>query len=364
MAERDARAALLTNVLAIAGLIILIVIVLWGLIHIFSLGSGWFGSLFPASKNVIEVSAPSEVTSGTPFALRWTYTPKESGSYALLYPCRSDLKLYTPVGGTSQNVPCGSAYTLGTATSSVTVLPLLSASSSINTSLTVLYLPASGTAANAPEGSATLIVSPATVVQAATETVAPAAKPSNPTYSAPADLSVSILSSNVDPNGNATVSFDIANVGQSTSGVYYFTANLPTQSGYTYTSPAQSPLPAGSHVVSTLNFSSAIPGSFVVSVSGSDSNGANNFATQFLNASYNLYNQYQSQPTYYPAPQPYYQPTYGLPGMTNGSCYFNGATWVCNQPSSYSNGLPYYINSGQYPYYTSPYYNQQYPIVY
>jgi hypothetical protein len=97
-------------------------------------------------------------------------------------------------------------------------------------------------------------------------------------------------------------------------------------------------------VVSTLNFTLAVPGSAVVSISGgNDANGGNNFATQFINAPLSSYQ--NSQPIYTPGPQPYYQPT-----VSGGQCYYNGATYVCNQPSSYSNGLPYYINSGQYPY--------------
>lgn len=347
MARQDRRSGLISNVLAIAALIILIIIVLWGLIHIVSLSSGWFSSLSPATKNSIVVHAPPQATSGQPFTIEWTYAPKTSGTYALLYQCRNDLKYTDYQNDKFLDVPCGSAYTLNGATSTTTVLPVLSASSSVSSSLTIVYIPSSGDTSKAPQGSATVIIAPAAAAPVKTttsQTAVPAAKPA-PVSSGPADLAVTILSSNVDSYGNATVTFDVANVGSGASGVYYFSATLPTQTGYTYTSPAQQPLAAGSHILSTLNFSNATPGSFVVSLSGgNDSNGANNFASQFINAPY-LNTQYQSQPIYTPGVQPYYQPTYG-----SGQCYWNGATYVCNQVSSYSNGLPYYINSGQYPY--------------
>jgi hypothetical protein len=344
MAAHDSRASRIIHALAIAGIAILALIVLWGLIHLVTLSGGWLSGLFGGNKNAITVSAPAQATSGTPFTLSWKHETKERGSYAFLYQCKEGLALYTPVAGQFSEVKCGSAYTLGAATSSAVLLPVLSASSSVSDALTVVFIPAATSTEAQPQGSATIIVVPQSSAHATSTTPTELPQKPNPIVSGPADLAVTILSNSVDAYGNATIVFDIANVGRSQSGVYYFTAQLPTQDGYTYTSPAQSPLAAGSHVVSTLNFTLAIPGSAVVSLSGgNDANGANNFATQYINAPATSYQ--NSQPIYSPGPQPYYQPT-----VSGGQCYYNGATYVCNQPSSYSNGLPYYINSGQYPY--------------
>jgi hypothetical protein len=345
----DNRVSRITHALAIAGIVILAIIVLWGLIHLVTLSGGWFSGLFGGgNKNAITLSAPAQVTSGTPFTLSWKHATKERGSYAFIYQCKDGLVLYTPVGGQFSEVKCGGAYTLGTATSSATLLPVLSASTSVSDALTVVFISAATSTEVEPQGSATVIVVPQSTAQATSTRPAEIPQKPNPVVSGPADLAVTILSNNVDAYGNASIVFDIANIGQSQSGVYYFQAQLPTQDSYSYTSPAQSPLAAGSHVVSTLNFTLAVPGSAVITISGgNDANGANNFATQFINAPINSYQtSYQnSQPIYSPGPQPYYQPT-----VSGGQCYYNGATYVCNQPSSYSNGLPYYINSGQYQY--------------
>lgn len=350
MAAHENRSNRIVHALAIAGIVILAIIVLWGLIHILTLSGGWFSSLFGGKKNTITVSAPAQVTSGTPFTLSWKHATSERGSYAFLYQCKDGLALYTPIGDTFSEVKCGGAFTLGSATSSATMLPVLTTSSSVSDALTVVFISAATSTGVQPQGSATVIVVPQTTAHATTTAPTEIPRKSNPVVQGPADLAVTILSTNVDAYGNATIVFDIANVGSGQSGVYYFTAQLPTRDGYSYTSPAQSPLSAGSHVTSTLNFTLAVPGSAVVSLSGgNDANGANNFATQYVNAPITSYQ--TNDPIYSPAPQPYYQPTVG-----NGQCYYNGATYVCNQPSSYSNGLPYYINSGQYPYTTTPYY--------
>lgn len=241
-----------------------------------------------------------------------------------------------PVGQKGIEIPCGTAYTLGGATSSVALTPMLSATSSIDTALTLIFIPSSTTTVEtSAQGRVQFSVHPAknppkvTTVKPQTTTQKPAANPAIPSaYTTPADLAVRIVSASVDAYGNATVSFDVANVGGSPSGTYYFTAQLPTAQPYTYTSPAQASLSPSSHIVSTLNFTLAVPGNFVVSLSsGTDSNGANNFTTQFINAP--ISNQYQNQPVYTPSQQPYYQP---YPSNT------------------YYNGQPYYVNSGQIPY--------------
>jgi hypothetical protein len=100
----------------------------------------------------------------------------------------------------------------------------------------------------------------------------------------------------MSPGDIAAAEFDIANIGGSTSGVYYFSANLPTVGGYIYNSPAQARLAPGAHVVNTLRWTESAPtGTFTVTVTG-DSNTANNFASATIGGGYN----YPPQPTYYP----------------------------------------------------------------
>lgn len=333
------------NVLAIAGLIILIIIILWGLIHIFSLSGGWFSSFFSGSRNsAIQVTVPPQAKSGEAVAVSWKYSPSAKGNYALLYPCTTGLSFSLQSGA---QIPCGGAYTLGGATGSTTILPLLTAATSTQVPITILYIPSgTSTLATAPaQGSATTVISPANAA------VTPAVKPTTPVYTSPAatgpaDLAITILSLNADSFGNATVTFDITNLGGSPSGTYYFSAQLPTSQPYSYSSPAQASLAPGSHIVSTLNFTMASPGTFTVSVtSGGDSNASNNYASQYLSSPYNVQYQYNNQQYYYPNTYQYQQPYIG-----GQQCYWNGGTYVCTQPYNPGNGLPYYMNSGQYPY--------------
>lgn len=338
--------SLISRILAIGGLILVVVIVLWGIIHLLSLSGGWFSSFFSSSRSsAIQVSAPPQGHSGEAVPLAWKYTPSEKGNYALLYPCKADLSFSFPTGDSLVQIPCGTAYTLGTATSSAVLVPLLTGTTSVSMPLTVLYIPsATTTSARAPaQGSTTITIG--TKQTAVSPTPATPTTSSTPEFTAkptgPADLSVTILSLNADAFGNATVTFDISNLGGSSSGTYYFSAQLPTVQPYSYSSPAQASLGAGSHVVSTLNFTSASPGTFTVNVtSSSDSNASNNYASQYLSAPYNVQYQYNTPSQQYVPPQTY----------TGGSqCYWNGSTYVCNQ-ASYNNGQPYYVNNTQYPY--------------
>lgn len=315
MIRTPKREGLVQNILAIAGFIILIIIVVWGLLHLASLSGGWFSSLFQKKADTkITVSVPSSVVSGTPMSLAWKYSPKDKGSYALLYQCNTGVQFAAPASNQSfAAVPCGAAFTLGNATTSVTLLPVLNATSSVKIPLTVLFIPsAAGTQA---QGSASVTVIPA--AKPAVETPAPAAaKPVTipaPAASGPADLAVSIVASNVDQFGNGSVTFDISNTGGSNSGTYYFSAQLPAgMQPYTYNSPAQVSLAAGSHILSTLTFTQAMSGNFSVSVSGgNDANTGNNYASGYINAPAYYPNQYQYPYTQYQYPQYQYQYPYG-----------------------------------------------------
>jgi len=106
------------------------------------------------------------------------------------------------------------------------------------------------------------------------------------THSSPADLRVQIIFATVDSYGNGTVQFDIANIGGSPSGTYYFEAKLPTQMGYQYSSPLQASLNPGDHVQNTLNFSQSVSGAVSITVDPQnlvrEANEINNFASQQL----------------------------------------------------------------------------------
>ena len=320
------------DILAIIGSILLLIIVIWGLVHMANLSGGWFSSLFPNKGGKITVTAPAEVTSGTKFVISWSYMTSTKGSYALLYQCSSAVKLEKQSAvNTTLSIPCGAAFTLGTSDNKATLLPLL-AGTTTKVPLTIIFMPF-GTSTEAfsaqAQGSVTVTVKPGTA--GATSIPQPemttakksAAPPSSTRPSTPADLAVRIVGIGVidpsngmfvnrlptSPNDLSAVQFDISNDGGSSTGPWYFIAQLPTMENYTYTSPPQAPLGPGDHIVNTLRFTQVAPGGGIFEVivdpvgQVTESNKSNNIASQTISPPMYYNNQYQYQ-------QPYQQPYY------------------------------------------------------
>ena len=354
--QEEPKTSFFSNIVAIIGFIILVTIVIWGLVNLAGISREWFASLFGSKKAAaIEVSAPATTTSGTPFTVSWKYNEPAKGTYAFLYQCRVGLQFKTSdEAGFSNDIPCGAAFTVAGTDKKFSVTPLLMGDSAVAVPLSIIFMPGS-TSTSQAQGSATTTVVPAQVPAPSTssgqvsptptpEPVPPAPTPTpEPTpapqsVSTPADLSVRITSVSTDAADVTAVSFDIANVGGTSSGTYSFTANLPTQSGYTYASPTQASLAPGSHVLNTLRFTQAQSGVVSVSVNASDANKSNNYASQSVNApyQYNSYN-YNYQNTYYNAQtggQYYTQPYQMYP--------------YSQYPYSQTAGYPYYYQQQPY----------------
>lgn len=330
-----------SNILAVAGFIILIAIIVWGAFHFLNLASSGFSSFLSRSDaNAITLTLSSEeVSSGQPLDVAWDYSPAEgSGNYTLLYQCRDGF-LFRAINtaGVVSAVPCGDPYTVGdSSTKGVRLIPTLSASTSVDVPFTVIFMLAGTStgsttteAATHPQGNATVTVKPqaedtATTVTppttttpptqtppASTGTVVPAGKP---------DLAVRIIAIGVidmytnqfvnrmptSQNDIAAVKFDIANNGTGSSGAWYFTAQLPTTPAAPYTSPQQRSLAPGDHIENVLRFNQMASGggTFSVSVdpynSVSETNESNNYATQWVSGGYGYYPM-----PYQPYPQPY-----------------------------------------------------------
>lgn len=356
--SEEPRASLISNILAISGFIILIVVVIWGLVNLASLSRGWFSAFF-GEESAIEVSAPEVANSGSPFTLSWEYEEPAEGIYTFLYPCHSGLQFRTPgpVGGVN-SIPCGAAFTVASENNELALTPILERDEALDVPLSIIFMPsATGTQA---QGSATVNISPASSPAPTPPSATPAPQPNPspspatpspaPAPSTPADLSVRIISVSVDPGGNGIATFDITNVGGRSSGTYYFTAQLPVVSGQTYSSPAQSSLSAGSYIRNTLRFSGAVGGTFSVTITTPDANGANNYAAQGVNAPYG--GAYNTAPA-----APSYQYGYDYSYQQYGQMY---------APTQYQ-GYPYemYPSNYQYQPYTqySPY-STYYPYAY
>ncbi len=349
------KPGIVANILAIVGFIILIIIVIWGLLHIISLSTPWFSDTFSGSKKTeITVTAPSEVAANTPFNVSWKHSSPNRGTYAILYTCVKGLKM--SVDGNA--IPCGAAYTVGNATGTASMLPTLTGTTSVNTAISILYIPsAAGTTGPEATGSATVrvvsaepitippvvitpvvITPPPTPVVETPVVVTPAPKPVYITPSpkpisyprpipspvpAPrpvsaADLSVRIIAVGVidsysgafvarapySPSEISAVQFDVHNIGSTPSGSYTFQAQIPTSQPYTYSSQVQPSLAGGAHVVNTLRFTPAVDGMFTVHLFATDSRQSNNYASVWVSGAT------QYQPQYQPPYQQQYQTQY------------------------------------------------------
>ncbi len=336
--HKEPKQDLLSSLLAIAGLIVLAIIVVWGLLHLASLVAPSLSKFFSRTPKV-EVFAPSDAASGEAFDLTWKHSASEKGTYALLYQCNESFSLETPsMTGAVATIPCGAAYTVSSDTKSLSLTPRLSAKEALDIGISVVFVPGA-TSSKQVQGSATIKVHPAEEKATSPQTSTPAAPVAH--SSGPPDISVSITSASVDQYGSAVVSFDIANVGGSASPAYYFSAQLPTaaNAGYTYTSPQQASLGAGDRVANTLRFSQAVGGAVSITVSIADSNSSNNYASQTMSAPYLSTPSYYTGTQYY-APQPAYYNQYTQPTYQSGQYY----QYQYNQPYQNYNYYP------QYPY--------------
>lgn len=285
--------SLVSNALAIVGFIILIVIVVWGILHIVSLSKFSFGSFFTPSP-AIEITVPTNALSGQPATISWKMTNgTKVGSFAFLYRCMENFSFNTlSQNGAMNRVPCGASINVGSSTSA-TMIPVVVGTRSISVPVSVVFI--SAKTGDRVEASATMTVAPGAQVVEATSTPvvvekpAPVKKPATVyrkpaatghyapvphAASGPADLSVRIIATGyIDPTSGALlmnraptpndivgVEFDIANVGGSSSGAWFFQAHLPTVGGYTYTSANQVSLAPGAHIVNTLRFTQLAPG--------------------------------------------------------------------------------------------------------
>lgn len=302
------RRMTVSNILAIIGFIILIVIVIWGLVHLARLSTPWFASLFDSDNSSIAINAPVEAKSGEKVQIDWNHEADVEGMYAFMYQCSQGIQFKVTAPDESiLTIPCGAAFSAGPTAQTITVQPVLTGTTTALANISIVFIPREQNPDEHARGNATIKLSatvPTTPDPKPTTPKPTTPRPTTPSGNAsPANLRVVITSISTDASGMTTATFDIANVGGSRSGTYYFNASLPTSPMQTYASQPQAPLSAGSHVVNTLRFAPTTSGTFSVTVTG-DNSPSNNSASQYVNApvyyNQNPYQQpYQYQTPYY-----------------------------------------------------------------
>ncbi len=308
MADQQQSPGLLANILAVAGFIILIVIIVWGAYHLLRLTGSGVTSIFSRFSNDADIAItvpPGSIQSGKSFPISWKYETEAEGNYAFLYQCKAGFRFDIPAqSGSTVAVPCGNAFTVGDA-KALTLVPTLSGTSSLDIPFTVVFMPTATSTDERPQGTATVTVTSSNTGTVTPPPVAPTqpSEPSTPVTPGTPDLSVKILAVGViDMNGMfvprqpmhageiAAVKFDIANNGSASTGNWYFNVQLPMQGSYTYSSPVQMSLAPGAHIENTLRFRPVASGggTIVVNVDSTgavaESNEGNNSSSLWLNA--------------------------------------------------------------------------------
>lgn len=288
------------TVLSIVGFIIIIGIALWGAINALRLAPDFFRSfsLFGTTTPTISISvSPQNAISNESVNISWRASkPKDVDMYVFSFQCKDGVKLIgVRPDGAPAELPCQAAVRMATSTS-LLVQPISTATAPVSMGVAITSVDKNG--ARIAEATTSLTVLPSGNPEAATSTPpvtqkpptkptpapTPAPKPkprSTPVPATPADLAVRIIAVGViDPQSGAfvnrppvsssdiaAVQFDVANIGGTRTGSWYFTAQLPTKDGYAYQSPLQPSMGAGSHTVYTLKFNRAVNGGvFTVTV--------------------------------------------------------------------------------------------------
>lgn len=342
--SRSANAA--GSFLALVGLIILFIIVLWGLYHLASLASPLISRMFSSSAR-IEVSAPSKATAGTPLPISWKHTAESDGIYKIKYDCLEGVKVIIPVGSAMRTLPCDAYTALGPTASSTSLIALLSEKTTATLDIEIAFVANDATnekpsakgdttiaisSSKAPVTAATSSVvserteteerptqeAPSVTKPSSTVTSSSLGAPSSPSPRRIPDLAARIIAVGVIDQTTglfvarppyathevAAVQFEIQNIGTGDSGTYTFEATIPTSEPYTYYSQPQASLTPGSRIVNTLRFTPAVNGYFAVTIDRynavSESNESNNTVSQWVNGAVDYNYEYQQYPYGYP----------------------------------------------------------------
>lgn len=329
----------LLRAVAVIGLIAILLLGAWGIIQL-AVGLPDFFSNFGVSKNTalmsenLRVAAPVSLNSDQSFPLTWVHANRTGAySYSVSYACASGLMFASPVPtGALKLIPCDTNLNFVSATSSLTLTPVTSTTNTLSTTITVRSTRLSDNKVTATATTPTIIVSPKSSAAA----VAPATKHTSytPTHTqvvthAPRRVSTLYGTGNLTPQivaatplggGRYQVQFSIQNSGTNmVPAGWMFSANLPTNPSYTFSSVPQQRLLPGDSIVYTLAFE-------VTQIStqtynyGRYSNNSNCGYQQ--NYTYNGYANYPTDPSYNPTCAPStYLPNY----YANTPNYYNNS---------------------------------------
>lgn len=293
------------KIIVLASLIVLLVI---GILlpiklvpNFYSSISTVFPALFSGPEKTVLSSDRNDISAGEEFVLNWTGGARKNGSYVLSYNCLPGVNLETSINRPGETISCNTPYYFTSDSNTVTLTPLSTINRYTDVPISLGFLAqgsqnqeylgnisitvtnpniatASTTATSTVSNETTQATSTPNVQTPATTTVAvrppqvsqptvqPARRVSNPLGKA--DLSVQITATGILNTSSAglvpatiisqgqrgALRFIVTNNGDKNTGVWSFTATLPSNTNPTYTAYNLPNLGPGDSVIYTLGF--------------------------------------------------------------------------------------------------------------
>ncbi len=270
------------RVIAVVGLVALLLLGAWGIIQLAFIIPGFFAGSSKSTQESLTLSLPAAVTSGDTINLAWSHKGGNGEyAYSISYACESGLSLKAPLPtGAYQTVGCNTPFNYTNAVSSSKLMVSLSGTQAAPLNLTVAASKLSSGAVTA-SAAGKVTVNP---VKKAAATPAKTTVSSNTgaKYVASgrttnlygyADLAVSMASNlgSVRAGSRVALQFVVQNVGTNVVPAgWTFTAQLPYNPVYTYTSGAQQALYPGDKIVYTLGYDAQYAGNQYTTNGGCD----------------------------------------------------------------------------------------------
>lgn len=292
------------TVFAILGFIALLIAGLWSTIQLVKQGSNMISGtgtrgvssfMGLTSAGVSMKLADKKVTPGEAFTVSWSSTKRDDATLTLTYACREHVYLQINANETSYAIPCNAPFTVAPEVTTLSLTAMSEANAPVEIPLTLTLTNASG-AVSKDASTITVLtpVAPTPVVEEkkVTEPVvtepAPKKAVEQKQVMVPvkksddaglADLKPVITQIGVlvdgslvektifKPGDTVVVRFDVTNHGTKVARAWSFSAVLPSNPVFTYTSEAQEDLYAGATAHLTMTFDKLASGTGIVSIS-------------------------------------------------------------------------------------------------
>lgn len=267
------------RIIAVIGLIAILLLGAWGIIQLAFIIPSFFSSVGNKTTTTesLSLSMPATVASGDTIPLSWMHkgaSATNQYSYSISYACADGqttivaLKAPLPTGA-YQAVGCNTPFNYTNATNASKLIATVAGTKSASLNLTVTATKLSSGAVTA-SAAGSLMVTPAKTAVTTTKTTTKtssgstyvAAKRTTQLYGYP-DLAVSIASNlgRVTSGSRVALQFVVQNIGTNVAPAgWSFSALLPYNPVYTFTSDAQQALYPGDKIVYTLGYDAQFSG--------------------------------------------------------------------------------------------------------